>query len=99
MHQDLGKGRDLRRTFLSETPPLMSLQFIISALAQDRRITLRLRIVQDHRLIEKLEAIHILNSAGRGLHAIEDNERLPLGLQVLFGDNLNDIAEFREYLL
>lgn len=58
----------------------MSLQFIISALTKDRRITLRLRIVQDHRLIEKLEAIDILNSPCRGLHAIEDNERLPLGL-------------------
>lgn len=70
----------LRRTFLGQTPALMSLQFIISTLTQDRRITLRLRVIQDHRLIEELKAIHILNSAGRGLDAIEDNERLPLGL-------------------
>lgn len=99
MRQDLDKKRGLPRTFLSETPPLMSLQFIISALAQDSRITLRLRIVQDHRLIEELETVHILNRASRGLHAIEDNERLPLRLQIPFGDNLNDIAELGEDLL
>lgn len=77
----------------------MSLQFIISTLTQYRSVTLCLRIIQDHRLIEEIEAIHLLNSASRGIHAIEDNESLPLGLQILFGDNLNHIAELGEDLL
>lgn len=77
----------------------MSLQLIVSTFTEDGRVTLCLCIFQDHRLIEEIEAIHIFNSASRGIHTIEDNEGLALRLDILFGDNLNHIAEVGEDLL
>lgn len=77
----------------------MSIEFIRPTLSQDRRIAPRLRIIQHHRLLKQLEAIHLLNGASRCLDTVEDDKRLPLGLQVLLGDYLDDVAIFLEDLL
>lgn len=76
----------------------MNLQLVSPSLAQNRRVTARLRIIQNHRLLKQVKAIDLLNSVRGGVHAVEDDERLALGLQVRLGDDLEDVAIFGEDL-
>lgn len=66
----------------------MSLQLIVAAFPLNCRITPGFRIVQDHGLVENIEAIDFLDGAGRGLDVIEDDEGLALGLEIRFCDDL-----------
>lgn len=76
----------------------MRLQLITTALSQNRRIAPRLRIIQHHRFLKQFEPINFLNSVRSGLNIVEDDEGLALGLEVGFGDYLDDGAIFGEEL-
>lgn len=76
----------------------MSLQLLRATFAENGSITPGLRIVQNHRLVKELEAIHLFNSAGCGINAVIDDERLALGFQVGLCDDLEHIAELGEDL-
>lgn len=76
----------------------MRLQLITTALSQNRRIAPRLRIIQHHRFFKQFEPINFLNSVRSGLNIVEDDEGLALGLEVGFGDYLDDGAIFGEEL-
>lgn len=77
----------------------MSLQLLRAAFARNSSITPRLRIIQDHRLLKKLESIHLINSAGRSLDTVKDNERLTSGLQGVPRNDLDHISELGEDFL
>lgn len=49
-----------------------------------------------HRLVEQLEAVHVLDGGQRRLGLVEHDEGLPLGLEVRLGDHINHVAIFRE---
>lgn len=76
----------------------MTLKLILVARPLHTRITPRLGKRQLHRLVEQLEALHLLNRLLRALHAVEHNERLALRLQVRLRDNVDDLAIFGEQL-
>lgn len=65
----------------------MSLQLLVAAFLLHRSITPCFRIVQDHGLAKNVEAIGFFNRAGRGVHAIKDDEGLALGLEILLCDD------------
>jgi hypothetical protein len=50
-----------------------------------------------HRLVEELEALHLVNGGQRRLRIVEDDEGLTLGLEVRLGYNVNDIAKLGKY--
>lgn len=77
----------------------MSLQLLRATFAENSSITPSLRIIQNHRLVKELEAVHFINGASCGIDAVKDDKRLALGLQVGLCDNLEHIAEFREDLV
>ena len=77
----------------------MNLKLLIPSFPQNRSVTPRLRIVQNHGLIEKVEAVDFIDRASGGFHVVEHNERLALGLQVGLRDDLDDVAIFREDLV
>jgi hypothetical protein len=58
-----------------------------------------LRKGEVHRLLEELEALHIIDSLLGALDGGKDNEGLALGLEVRLGHNVNDLAVLREQLL
>lgn len=45
-----------------------------------------------HRLLEQLEALHLLDGGQRRLGLIEDDEGLALGLEVRLGHNVDHVA-------
>jgi len=75
------------------------LQLVRTTLPQHRRIAPRLGVVQDHRLLEELEAVDLLDRAPRRLDVVEHDERLALGPQVRLGHDVYNIAELGEDLL
>lgn len=77
----------------------MSLQLLRATFARDSSITPGLRIVQDHGLLKKLEAIHFINSAGCSVDAVKDDERLASGPQGGPRDDLEHISELGEDFL
>jgi hypothetical protein len=77
----------------------VSLQLIVAAFPLHCRIASGFRVVQDHWLVEDVEAVDFLDSASRGFNVVEDDEGLALGLEVRLCDNLYDGAIFRENLL
>lgn len=66
----------------------MSLQLVVASFPLNCRIASGFRIVQDHGLVEDVEAIDFLDSAGCRVDVIEDDESLALGLEVGLCDNL-----------
>lgn len=76
----------------------MRLQLITTTLSQNRRIAPRLRIIQHHRFLKQLEPINLLDSVRSRLNIVKDDEGLALGLEVGFGDYLDDGAIFSEEL-
>ena len=76
----------------------MRLQLIRTALPENRRITPRLRVIQRHGFLEKLKPIDFLNGIRGRLDIIKHNERLSLGFEVGFRDDVDNRAVFREEL-
>lgn len=77
----------------------MSLQLVAATLPLNCRITGCLRVVQNHGLLEEIEAIDILNSAGSGVDVVKDDEGLAFSFEVGLCDDLYNGAIFREDLL
>lgn len=77
----------------------MNLQLIRAPLTKHRSIAPRLRVIDDHGFLKELEAIDLVDGAGGGVDAVEDDKRLPLRLQVRLRDDLDDRAVFREDLV
>lgn len=96
---DPGYWKALQRTFLSQPPPLVSLQLLRAAFARNGSITSRLRIVQYHRLLEKFKPVHFINGPGGSIDAVKDDECLALGPQVGFRDDLEHISKLGEDFL
>ena len=76
----------------------MCLQLLRTALFQNRRITSRLRIIQDHGFFEELEPINFFDGVCSGLNIVKDNECLPLCFEVSLCDDLDYGAVFGEEL-
>lgn len=76
----------------------MDLQLIIPALPQYRSITATARIIKHHGFIEQVEAIDLVDCAGRGVDVVEDDKRLPFCAEVRLGDDFEDRAVFGEEL-
>lgn len=85
-------------TLLSQPLPLVSLQLVLSTFSQHRRIAPCLGKVQLHRLVEELEAIHLVDGAHRGVDIVENDERLAFGFQVRLGNQIDDVAILGEDL-
>ena len=75
---------------------LMRLQPILSILPLHRRIRPRLRKRQLHLLPQHVEAVQLVNRILSRFHRVEDYEGLTFGFDVLFGDDVYDIAIFFE---
>jgi hypothetical protein len=74
----------------------MRLELIFPAFSQDRRIAPCLRIVKDHGLIEKVEAIDLINGAGRRLDVIKDDKCLSFCAKIRLRNDFEDVAVFGE---
>lgn len=72
---------------------------MLTSFPQDRRVTLRLRKVKHHGLIEQLEPLHFLNGTLSSRNIIEYHESLPFGFQIFLCDQIDDVAVFREDFL
>lgn len=75
----------------------MRFEFILRVLPSDGGIAPRLGKVEQHRLLEELEPLNLLDGALGRFHLVEHDEGLALGLEVRLGDEIDDIAVFREY--
>ena len=74
----------------------MHLELVLIAGEFHGGVTPCLRIVQDHRLVKELEALHLADRAFGRLDAVEHDERLAFGLHVRLGHKIHDVAVFRE---
>lgn len=72
----------------------MGFEFVVGVLPADGGVASRLREVEEHRLLEELEALDLLDGALGGFYFVEDDESLALGLEVRLGDEVDDIAVF-----
>jgi len=74
----------------------MRLKILSIPLLLHRSIALCPRIIQYHRLVEQLKALHLFYSAGGGFCIFKNNEGLAPGSEIGFGDKVNDISIFGE---
>jgi len=74
----------------------MTLKLILITIPLDTCVTPSPRKRKLHRLIEKLETLHLLNRLLRALHAVKHDERLALRLQVRLRYDVDDLAILRE---
>lgn len=74
----------------------MCLKVFCASLSLHGSITLCSCIVQQHRLIEQLEPLDLLNCPLSGFSLIKDYESLAFCFEVRLGDEFYDIAVFRE---
>ena len=83
-------------TLLGQPSPLMRFQLLSIPLSFYRSIALRFRIVQHHRLIKQLKALHLFYGASGGFGVFEDDEGLAFGFEVWFDNKIDDISIFGE---
>lgn len=75
---------------------LVRFELFLTAVHLDSPIASAARQRDLHRLVEQLEPINLLNSAPCAFGIIIDDKGLALGLQILLGHDIDDVAEFRE---
>lgn len=74
----------------------MRLQLLRAALHLHRLIAARLGLGQAHGLVKQREAVRLVNRLGGAGLIVKDDKRLALGLEVLLGDNVDDLAKLGE---
>lgn len=84
-------------TLFSLSVSFVSFKFFLTAIHLDSLVASAARQRDLHRLAEELESINLLNSASCAFGIIENDESLTLGLQILLGNDIDDVAELREY--
>lgn len=87
---------DFVHTFLSQSLLLVCIQALLSVFPLHGGIRPRLCKVQVHLLPEKVEALKVVDGILRAVHAVVDDESLPLALKTLLRDDFDDVAEFVE---
>lgn len=73
-------------TFLRQSSPLMRFELVLAPLPLNGSVTLRLRIIQQHRLAKQLKPLNLLYSSLRSFNIVKDDERLTFGFEILFRD-------------
>lgn len=81
-----------RRTFLRQSPPLVLLKLVLVPIANHGRIALGPGDGEVHGLVPELEALDVLDGLGDGFGVVVDDKGLALGLEVLLGHDVNDVA-------
>lgn len=76
----------------------MALELFIAACSLYTGIASSLCECQLHGLVEKLETLDFIDCLLRALYAVENDERLTLGLQVGLCDDVDDFAILRKEL-
>lgn len=74
----------------------MHLKLLGSPLAHNRCIAPRLCEIQHHGFPQQIETVYLLDGARGGFDVVKHNKRLPFRLQVLLGDDVDDLAIFGE---
>ena len=96
LDSDIFRERPFRLTFLGQPPSLMHFEILLGPFLLHGGIAPGLRVVEHHRLLKQLESLNILYGSFRGLHFVEHHECLPLGLEVLLRDEIDDGTVFGE---
>ena len=86
-------------TLLRKSRLLVRLKGLGAVLLLDRRIAPTLRKLDSHRLVVQIEALKHLHGLGGLIGGVVDDEGLAAGLEVLLGDDVDDLAELAEDLL
>jgi hypothetical protein len=85
-----------RFTLLSLPMSLMCVKFFIVTGNLYRLVAPRPRHGEFHRLVEEIESLNLLDGLLRTLWVVEDDKGLSLGLDILPGQDVDDVAELRE---
>ena len=83
-------------TLLCQSLLLVLLESRIAVLPLNGGIRSRLCEVQVHLAPEQVEALEVVDGILRAVHAVVDDESLPLALKTLLRDDFDDVAEFVE---
>lgn len=83
---------NMRHTLLGQPPPLMQLELFPVPGGGDGGVAPGPGEGELHGLVEELEALDLLDGLERCLGLVEDDEGLPLRLQVGLGHDVDDVA-------
>lgn len=85
-----------QRAFFSLSVSLVRFELFLVAFQRNCFVTPRTGQRDSHRLVEELKALCFFHRQFGTLSIFEDNKGLSFCLEVLLGDDVDDIAEFRE---
>lgn len=86
-------------TLLRKPRLLVRLKGLGAVLLLDRRIAPTLGELDCHRFVVQVEALEHLHGLGGLIGGVVDDEGLTAGLEVLLGDDVDDLAKLAEDLL
>jgi hypothetical protein len=90
------------RTFLSEPPALMALEFLVVSCALHGGVAAGAGERELHGAAEELEALDVIDSLLGALNRVKDYERLAFSLKIGLGHDVDNVAilgeEFRQGL-